>query len=50
MDVRQEKRIRKIKRDYGTDAFERWGKRGGSPLLMPAKVREYYRTHKRVRK
>jgi hypothetical protein len=36
--------IRKIKNRYGEVCFSRWGKKGGSPLLSPEKVREYNRS------
>ncbi len=31
--MNQERRIVKIKRKYGVNAFRVWGKRGGSPIL-----------------
>ncbi len=27
-------RTRKVKRRYGKDAFKRWGKMGGNPILL----------------
>lgn len=41
MDKQQE-RVNKIKRKFGSTAFIRWGKLGGSPILL-----EYARKHKR---
>jgi len=31
------KRTRKIKRKYGANAFKKWGKLGGNPLLLKSK-------------
>jgi len=28
------KRTRKVKRKYGADAYEKWGKLGGNPILL----------------
>jgi len=33
-------RLRKIKRRYGADAFERWGKLGGNPVLLELKKKK----------
>ncbi len=30
----EEERIRRIKREYGADAFRKWGVRGGNPVLL----------------
>jgi hypothetical protein len=46
MRAKEIARINKIKREYGADAFVRFGKMGGSPLLSPEKVREYNRSKK----
>jgi putative component of toxin-antitoxin plasmid stabilization module len=33
-NTKQERRINKIKRKYGADAFKRFGKKGGNELLI----------------
>lgn len=49
MDTKE--RITKIKREYGSDAFVIWGRRGGSPLLSPDKVSKYNQSkkHKKIK-
>lgn len=38
------KRTQKVKRKYGKDIFEKWGKKGGNPaLLKPRRKREIAR-------
>lgn len=39
---KEKERVQKIKRKYGETAFMRWGKLGGSPILLA-----YARKHKR---
>lgn len=36
--VNQNERIRKIKKKYGADAFVKFGKKGGSPVLRDWKA------------
>ena len=33
-EERKKSRVRKIKRRYGHDAFSKWGKSGGNPVLI----------------
>jgi hypothetical protein len=34
MPYRDSQRIQKIKRKYGADAFKKFGRKGGSPILL----------------
>ena len=41
-----QKRIQKIKARYGSNAFKRWGKAGGSPVLTdPVVMKLYHQRH-----
>lgn len=34
------KRTQKVKRKYGADAFKKWGKKGGNPILLKARKKK----------
>lgn len=38
--------VEKIKKKYGTTCFKRWGIRGGSPILLAAKLKRPVKGYK----